>query len=118
MCKEYQTLYICEIPVEESEPMTVLAKIDPNDVVVKTAVAVWVEATAATDLARHSDIQREKRRFIKAFFNFVKIGPGEVTPQDVQAWLREMPSRWGGRVTRAAPSRWRAAARAVFDTSP
>jgi integrase len=73
--------------------MTALAKIDPADVAVKAAVAVWAEATTSTGLARQSDIRREKQRSVEAFFNLVKIGPSEVTPQDVQTWLREMAKR-------------------------
>ena len=73
--------------------MTGLTKIDQSDVAVKAAVAVWAEATTSTGLARQADIRREKQRSVEAFFNLVKIGPGEVTPQDVQIWLREMAKR-------------------------
>jgi hypothetical protein len=61
--------------------MTALAKINPADAAVKAAVAVWAEATTSTSLARQADIRREKQRSVEAFFNLVKVGPGEVTPQ-------------------------------------
>jgi hypothetical protein len=70
--------------------MTASAKIDQIDNSVKAAVAVWEEATTSTGLARQADIRHEKERSVEAFFNLVKIGPGEVTPQDVQTWLGEM----------------------------
>jgi integrase len=70
-----------------------LARIQPADPAVKAAIEVWAEATTAAGLARHADIRREKLRSVEAFFLLVGISPAEVTPQDVQAWLKEMTKR-------------------------
>ncbi len=74
--------------------MTGLVKIDSAKAAVNAVVAVWAEATTSTGLARQADIRREKQRSVEAFFAFVKVGLGEVTPQDVQTLLREM-AKWG-----------------------
>jgi site-specific recombinase XerD len=42
---------------------------------------------------RHADLIRDKQRSVGSFFEFIKKHPAEITPVDVQMWLRSLEGR-------------------------
>ena len=52
----------------------------------QNAVDLWANATTDADSHRRADLVRMKTRSVGAFFSFVGVEPGRVTPLDVHRW--------------------------------
>jgi integrase len=66
----------------------------PNNgrIAIKHAAHMWAMATTSAG-ARHADLIRDKQRSVASFFDFIKKHPAEITPIDVQRWLKMLEER-------------------------
>lgn len=53
---------------------------------IRNAVELWASATTSEG-ERRNDLIRDKQQVVRAFFDFIKKHPADVTPLDVRAWL-------------------------------
>jgi integrase len=56
---------------------------------VRNAVELWAAASTSEGV-RRDDLIRDKRQVVVAFFDFIQKHPSDVTPLDVQKWLKEL----------------------------
>lgn len=61
-------------------------------IVLQGAVSLWASVTTG-ESGRRQDLLRDKRRIVLAFFQHTGKLPGEVEPEDVQGWLRDLEER-------------------------
>lgn len=61
-------------------------------IVLQGAVSLWASVTTG-ESGRRQDLLRDKRRIVLAFFQHTRKLPGEVEPEDVQGWLRDLEER-------------------------
>lgn len=59
----------------------------------RTALALWSDATTSTTSRRRRDLLRDKQRAAADFFQFVSKAPEEVKPADVKSWQVELEAR-------------------------
>lgn len=59
---------------------------DGSQTPIRNAVGLWASATTAEG-ARRTDLIRDKRQVVIAFFDFINKHPADVTPLDVGEWL-------------------------------
>jgi hypothetical protein len=70
---------------QNTENGLVLAGIDYRTAICN-AVELWAGATTSEGI-RRNDLIRDKQQVVKAFFDFIKKHPADVTPLDVREWL-------------------------------
>ncbi|MGH9852353.1 MAG: tyrosine-type recombinase/integrase [Blastocatellia bacterium] len=63
------------------------------DLMVRSAAALWADATTSAVSSRREDILRDKRKAVTDFFKLAAKHPAEVRPEDVKAWQRAMEER-------------------------
>jgi len=63
------------------------------DVMIRSAAALWADATTSAVSSRRDDILRDKRKAVTDFFKLTGKHPGEVRPEDVKVWQRAMEER-------------------------
>jgi integrase len=76
---------------------TALAVADRRGVALRTAVEVWAASSTSGTTRRREELIAKKRRVVESFFAIIGKDPGEVTPQDVQAWCDGMRREDGRR---------------------
>lgn len=64
-----------------------------DEVSLRNAVSLWVDATTDGGSDRRADLRRDKTQAVVSFFNFVAMHPAEVLPADVQRWREELEAR-------------------------
>jgi integrase len=64
-----------------------------GDPALQTAVALWTDATTASESARRSDIKRDKAKAALSFFAFAGKPLEAVTATDVKGWQIEMEGK-------------------------
>ncbi len=69
---------------------TALAVYDRRDVALRAAIDLWASATTGANTRRRDELVAKKRNAVENFFKELGKEPGEVTPQDVQAWCERM----------------------------
>jgi integrase len=62
------------------------------EVALKSVVSLWASATTG-ESERQQDLLRDKQRIVLSFFRHVEKLPGEVEPNDVQGWLRDLEGK-------------------------
>ncbi len=77
-------------PVEDQKA---LVAVQPGDLALQTAVALWTDATTASESARRSDIKRDKANAALSFFAFAGKSLAAVTATDVKGWQAEMEGK-------------------------
>ena len=55
----------------------------------RSATELWADVTTATS-RRRDDVLRDKLRTVRTFFAFAGVRPGEITVDDVRAWVERM----------------------------
>lgn len=70
-----------------------IPKGDFDPVALRSAVALWSDATTDATSARRLDLVRDKTRAVEGFFAFAGRRPADVTPLDVRRWQRELERR-------------------------
>lgn len=58
----------------------------------RDALSLWASATTGQS-ERRRDLLRDKQRIVLSFFSYAQKLPGEVEPNDVQAWLRQLEEK-------------------------
>jgi integrase/recombinase XerD len=61
-----------------------------DDIALRNAVSLWVDATTDAGSDRHADLRRDKTQAVVSFFNFVAMHPADVLPADVRRWRDEL----------------------------
>lgn len=61
-----------------------------DEVALRNAVSLWVDATTDGGSDRHADLRRDKTLAVVSFFNFVAMHPADILPADVQRWREEL----------------------------
>lgn len=69
-----------------------LTKANPN-AELNTSIERWTHSTADQSLSRAKDINRDKTRAVKAFFQAIEKQPDQVNSQDVLKWQRQLKER-------------------------
>jgi integrase len=59
----------------------------------RSAVSLWADATTDATTRRREDLLKGKPKVIEEFFAFVEKHPGEVFPDDVKRWQRQLEER-------------------------
>lgn len=76
---------------------TALVKIpDGREAALRTATEIWAGGSTSASVRRREELVAKKRRVVQGFFKDVGCDPGEVTPQDIQAWCERMKKADGG----------------------
>jgi integrase len=63
---------------------------DGRGAALRTAIEMWAGSSTSASVRRREELIAKKRRVAEGFFKDVGCDPGEVTPQDVQAWCERM----------------------------
>jgi len=75
-----------------SGPLWALVAPDPA-VALRNAVALWAEQNTRPETLARAEKLRDKVSAVTSFFDFSEKHPGEVTPEDISRWRREMEAR-------------------------
>jgi integrase len=75
-----------------SGPLRALVAPDPA-VALRNAVALWAEQNTRPETLARAEKLRDKVSAVTSFFDFSEKHPGEVTPEDISRWRREMEAR-------------------------
>jgi integrase len=65
----------------------------PSSPALRSAIALWADATTAPAAARRADLLRDKTAMVGAFFTYTCKPPEQVTEIDVKAWQAELEGR-------------------------
>ena len=80
-------------PRNDSEsPTQALTAPDPV-AALQNAAALWAEQNTSPETLARSERLRDKVSAVTSFFEFAGKHPGEVTPEDVSRWRKEMEGR-------------------------
>lgn len=78
---------------------TALAQLpDERTVALRRAIEVWAGSSTSASVRRRHELITKKRKVVEDFFKDAACSPGEMTPQDVQAWCERMKKADGGRL--------------------
>lgn len=58
-----------------------------------SALALWADATTDTAMRRRDEVRQAKQKTVAGFFAHVRKLPGEVEPDDVKGWQRELEKK-------------------------
>jgi integrase len=73
------------------KPSEALVRVDAGSAM-KSAIEFWSESTTRTETFERPSKRQDKVQAVSRFFAFTGKHPGEVTPEDVQAWRRDLES--------------------------
>jgi integrase/recombinase XerD len=71
------------------EQSTTLVRLDSRDAI-RSAVEFWADSTTRTETFERTSKLKDKVQTVRRFLAFTGKHPGEVTPEDVQAWRRHL----------------------------
>lgn len=59
----------------------------------RSALSLWADATTDATTRRRAELLKAKPKVVEDFFEFVGKHPGEVSPEDVKGWRRQLEER-------------------------
>ena len=77
---------------ETFAPSEALAATD-REAALRNAVILWAEANTRPETLARAEKLRDKVSAVTSFFDFSGRRPGDVTPEDVSRWRKEMEGR-------------------------
>ena len=77
---------------DPAAPSRALASPDPA-VALRNAATLWAEQNTSADTLARAEKLRDKVTAVLSFFDFSAKHPGDVTPEDVARWRRDMEAR-------------------------
>jgi len=80
-------------PEAVSEGATQALSLPDQEAAILSAAALWAEQNTRPETLDRKDKLRDKARAVTSFFDFAGKHPGDVLPEDVSRWRREMESR-------------------------
>jgi hypothetical protein len=64
-----------------------------DNVALRNAISLWVDATTDGGSDRYPDLRRDKTQAVISFFKFIARHPAEVLPAHVQNWREQLEAR-------------------------
>src|SRR5215210_3698949 len=80
--------------MDSQDPQTELIR-QGSDIqaALRSALSLWADATTDPTTRRREELLRGKPKVVEDFFAFVEKHPGEVSPEDVKRWQRQLEER-------------------------